>query len=143
MYKTKNITLPNKIAQTYLRVIKLAIRHELYIVKEQSEPFSFFSKRKEAMEVVKQNTIEKPKVNIIRRIHKQNDQIYTNDIKIITVNITYKLYKKVETIKEFLKKKDPEMLCIQETHTYTKEFKRIQGLFKNQKYDLIYSSMLQ
>ena len=49
------------------------------------------------------------------------------NIKIIYINIAGKLNEKILTIKSFLIKENPDILCLQETHTYIKNFTAIQS----------------
>ena len=65
------------------------------------------------------------------------------NIKIICINIAGKLNEKILTIKNFLIKENPDILCLQKIHTYIKNFTAIQDWFKNDKYDLIYYSESQ
>ena len=48
----------------------------------------------------------------------EGDQI-NKDIKIISINIAGRLNDKIDKIKSYLKNHNPDILCLQETHTYT------------------------
>ena len=73
----------------------------------------------------------------------EGDQI-NKDIKIISINIAGRLNDKIDEIKSYLKNQNSDILCLQETHTYTEYFRTIKYKFAHCKeYDLLCCSTSQ
>jgi len=136
-YNKQNIIV--NILKPFCTILKLVLEHRIFVIE-----FDFFNQVENSKNINASpqtpKTKNKPKTKIIKRTV---GRLASEDIKIISINIAGKLEEKVEQIKKLLDVKDPDILCLQETHTYTESFKFIQGWFKNKTYDLIYCSESQ
>src|SRR5271163_3071443 len=128
------------ILRPYCTILKLIFEHRIFIVE-----FNFFASQNNNN---KNNaSLQPPKTHKkqqkVRVIKRRVGRIASKEIKIMSINIAGKLEEKVKQIKKFINTEDPDILCLQETHTFTEKFKSIQEWFKNGTYDILYCSESQ
>src|SRR5271163_4740736 len=128
------------ILRPYCTILKLIFEHRIFVLE-----FDFFAsqnnnnKNNASLQPPKTNK-KQQKVSVIKR---RVGRIASKEIKIMSINIAGKLEEKVKQIKKFINTEDPDILCLQETHTFIEKFKSIQEWFKNGTYDILYCSESQ
>ena len=138
--KQNKHNIVHKFLKPYLNLGRIILEHRMFLLE-----FDFFTPSNDSIkEKVNQTPVKSPKkMKKTITTKRKLGEIACKEIKIISINIAGKLEEKVEQIKKLLKTEDPDLLCLQETHTYIETFKFIQGWFKNDIYDLIYCSESQ
>ena len=69
--------------------------------------------------------------------------ILVDNIRIISVNIGGDISKRIKNIKKFIKKENPDILCLIETHTFYEDYGKIKGWFENKNYKTFYTATSQ
>src|SRR5271163_1086848 len=128
------------ILKPYCTILKLIFEHRIFVLE-----FDFFTsqnnnnKNNASLQPLKTHK-KQQKVSVIKR---RVSRIASKEIKIMSINIVGKLEEKVKQIKKLINTEDLDILCLQETHTFTKKFKIKKEWFKNDKYKIIYCSEKQ